>query len=147
MEISRKHQKYSIIYLLNSCHFHLPKMVFWFKIKLEICCKCRVPWNSPILLHALAWLAALHANSSFEYETSVHYYLGIFHLLILEMKILWILACIIVSYLYTGTVSNERIGQNHTVHGFVIQIGNAVYEEIQYAVLLILGVAAAIRIS
>lgn len=50
-------------------------------------------------------------------------------------------------YLYAGGVSNERIGQKHTVYGFVIKVGNAVCEEIQYALHLILGVAAAIRIS
>lgn len=50
-------------------------------------------------------------------------------------------------YLYTEAVSNERIGQNRTVYGFVIKIGNAVYEEIQYALHLILGVAAALMIS
>jgi len=31
-------------------------------------------------------LAVLNANSSFKYETAVHYYLGIFHLMILEMR-------------------------------------------------------------
>lgn len=124
--ISRWHQKYIIVYLLNS-HFFSVILKWSFDLKKKTnqptCCKCWVSWNSPILLHI--WLAALNANSSFKYETSVHYYLGIFHVLILGMRILWVLASIVVCYSYTKAVSNERIVLKYTVYGFVIKVGNA----------------------